>query len=183
MRQVQTGSMRRPNRGAVMDTTGEPSGLQPRQHTYVIDRNTQTGAPDFACRYGPLPDHLQNLRSAELRVGYYGPCPFQTGHSPIGRSGIECCQPTFRRIQSSLRTESIPIAAVPGSSCRSGHDPGETLIADRRARRWAVPWSYEVKGVPKTPKRGPMPRVDHHPATGRNSCGSSTPRRTDDFHG
>lgn|GEM_PF-5480998 len=114
--------------------------------------------------HGPFPEHLRNHRSAELRAGHHGPCPFQTAPGPIGRSGIECCQPTVHRIQSSLRTESIPTEAVPGSSCRSSHEPGETLIAGRPARRWAVPWSYEVKGVPKTPERGP--NAPRRPPTG-----------------
>ena len=118
------------------------------------------------------------------------------------------CEPdTTDRVRSRLppaRSEDpgLNAANLPSTVFRAAFAPSPSRLKRSRARRAAAAMSQakpslQVVQRADGPFRGhtksrvyqrrrsevQMPCVDHQPATGRNSCGSSTPRRIDDFHG
>ena len=132
---------------------------------------------------GPFPGHMRSHRSTEWRAGNHGSHSFQTGHSPIGGSGIEGCQPAFTVFEAAFAPSPSRLKRVRDRRAAAGHDPGDPSLQVVQRADGPFRGQTESGMCPRRWIEVQMPLVDHHPATGRHSSGSSTPRRTDDFHG
>ena len=185
LQQVQTDPMRRPAGVMAWARPEKPIGFCPETRTYVwIVISDGQYAPDFTCRTWPqfLSTWIQSPISRLARA-HHGPLSVPNCPGPIGRSGMNA-------------------ANLPSTVFRAAFAPSPSRLKRSRARRAAAAMSQakpslQVVQRADGPFRGhtksrvcqrrrsevQMPRVDHQPATGRNSCGSSTPRRIDDFHG
>ena len=115
---------------------------------------------------GPFPGHMRSHRSTEWRAGNHGSHSFQTGHSPIGGSGIEGCQPAFTVFEAAFAPSPSRLKRVRDRRAAAGHDPGDPSLQVVQRADGPFRGQTESGMCPRRWIEVQMPLVDHHPATG-----------------